>query len=73
MKITMNMSNYEIEQETVKVEYGDEILFAGWNPEIDTSCQQLQRTSTTDTQNIPASVTAEVVEQLLRKMYLYQR
>jgi len=42
MKVTMNMSNYEIEHETTEAEYGDEVLCAGWNPEIDSACQQLQ-------------------------------
>ena len=73
MNVTMNMSNYEIEPETIEVEYSDEILYAGWNPEVDSVCQQLQLVQTTEQRAMPATLTAEVVELFLRKMYSYQR
>ena len=35
MATMMNMSGYEIERETVAVEeYGDEVMYAGWNPQL---------------------------------------
>ena len=73
MNVTMNMSNYEIETETIEVEYSDEILYAGWNPEVDSVCQQLQLVPTTEQRAMPATLTAEVVELFLRKMYSYRR
>ena len=73
MNVTMNMSNYEIELETIEVEYSDEILYAGWNPEVDSVCQQLQLVPTTEQRAMPATLTAEVVELFLRKMYSYKR
>jgi len=73
MNVTMNMSNYEIEPETIEVEYSDEILYAGWNPEVDSVCQQLQLVQTTEQRAMPATLTAEVVELFLRKMYSYRR
>ena len=73
MNVTMNMSNYEIEPETIEVEYSDEILYAGWNPEVDSVCQQLQFVPTTEQRAMPATLTAEVVELFLRKMYSYRR
>jgi len=77
MKVTMNMSNYEIEHETIEAEYGDEILCAGWNPEIDSVCPQLQLelqlVPTIQQLTMPADLATEVAELFLRKMYSYQR
>jgi len=73
MIVTMNMSNYEIENETIKVEYSDEILSAGWNPEIVSVCEQLQLVPTTEQLAMPADLATEVAELFLRKMYSYQR
>jgi len=42
MSITMSSNNYEIEQDSMEAEYGDDILYIGWNPEVDSVRQQLQ-------------------------------
>jgi hypothetical protein len=35
MATTMNMSGYEIERKVAAVEeYGDEVMYAGWNPQL---------------------------------------
>lgn len=69
----MNMSSYEIEQDsTTEAEYSDDILYAGWNPEVD-SLNQEQFTPTLEQQAMPVAITTEVVELFLRKMYSYQR
>jgi len=73
MKVTMNMSNYEIRHETLESEYGDEVLFAGWNPEVDTACQLLQLVPATEQPAVPTSITTEVVALFLRKIYSLQR
>ena len=71
MTIVMNMSDYEIEREALEIGYDDEILWAGWNPEVDTVCQQLQPVPTTEKMAMPTSLTTEVVGLFLRKMYSY--
>lgn len=71
MKVTMDMSNYEIE--AVEAEYGDEILCAGWNPDVDSVCQQLQVVESGEQSAMPAPLSAEVVELFLGKMYSCQR
>ena len=73
MKITMNMSSYEIEQDSTEAEYSDDILYASWNPEVESVCQQLQLAPTLEQQTMPVAITTEVVELFLRKMYSYQR
>jgi hypothetical protein len=72
MSITINMSSYEIEQDSKEAEYSDDILFAGWNPEVDLLNQE-QLTPALEQQSMPVAVTTEVVELFLRKMYSYQR
>lgn len=73
MNITMSLSSYEIEHDSTEAEYGDDILYAGWNPEVDSVRQQLQLVPTTEQQNMPVALTTEVAELFLRKMYSYQR
>jgi hypothetical protein len=73
MKVIMDMSNCEIEYETIESEYDDEVLCSGWNPEVDSVRQQLQLVHTDDQLTMPESVATEVVELFLRKMYSYQR
>jgi len=71
MKVTMDMCNYEIE--AIETEYGEEILCAGWNPDVDSVCLQLQEVQTSEQPAMPATLSTEVVELFLRKMYSYQR
>jgi hypothetical protein len=67
MKITMDMSSYEIEQDAMESEeYGEEIMNTGWNPAVDLVCglQEIEPSA-----DVTTSVVAEIV---LRKMYSYQ-
>ena len=68
MKITMDMSSHEIEQDATEVEeYGEEIMNSGWNPAVDlvTGLQEIET---------PADVTTAVVAEIvLRKLYSYQQ
>ncbi|MGC2049521.1 MAG: hypothetical protein WA635_13050 [Gallionella sp.] len=82
MKTTMDMSSYEIEQDAMEIEYGEEILSAGWNPAVDLVCEQLLQIPTDEqialAAELPALNSAEdvctaVSEIFLRKMYSYQR
>jgi hypothetical protein len=73
MKFTMDMSNYEIECEAIEEEYGEEILSAGWNPEVESMNLQLQLVPAVDQSAMPEGLATEVAELFLRKMYSYQR
>jgi len=64
MKITMDMSSYEIEQDEIKfVEYGGENMNTVWNPAVELVCGLQEIESTADV--TPAVISAIV----LRKMY----
>jgi len=82
MKTTMDMSNYEIEQDEMEIEYGDEIMSAGWNPAVDLVCEQLLQIPSSEQMalaaelpnlNTPDDVSTAVSEIFLRKMYSFQR
>ena len=49
-----DMSCNEIEKETIAIEYGEEIMCAGWNPAINLVCEQLQEVRTIE--RIPMAV-----------------
>jgi len=70
MKITMDMSSYDIEQdENTFEEYGEEIMNTGWNPAVEMVCglQEVQEIEA------PVDVTTSVVAEIvLRKLYSYQ-
>jgi hypothetical protein len=72
LKVTMDMSNYEIEYETIDDEYCDEIMCSGWIPEVDSVCPQLQLVQTSDQSAMPEGLATEDVELFLRKMCSYQ-
>jgi hypothetical protein len=71
MTIVMNMSSYEIERvEEVVESYGDEVMYAGWNPQL----------AQTEVAHIapahpafPPSLGEADIEAFLRKMYANQR
>lgn len=73
MTIVMNMSDYEIERETLEVEYGEEIMNTGWNPEVESVHEQLQLVPTSEEMTIPDDLATVATELFLRKMYSYQR
>ncbi len=74
MSITMSMSSYEIEHDSMEAEYGAEIMCAGWNPAVDWLCQQ-QLLAPTEKQQLsmPTDLTAVIAELILAKMYACQR
>ena len=82
MGTTMDMSSYEIEQDAMEIEYGEEIMCAGWNPAVDLVCEQLLQVPAEEEMsmaaelamlNTPDEVSTAVSEIFLRKMYSYQR
>ncbi|MBI5430863.1 MAG: hypothetical protein HY938_10470 [Nitrosomonadales bacterium] len=82
MITTMNMSSYEIEQDEMETEYGEEIMCAGWNPAVELVSEQLQEVEAgelmpvaaeLDGLDTPDDVATAISEIFLRKMYSYQR
>ena len=72
MAITTNMGNYEIEADSIAAEYDDEIMCAGWTPDVSLACQYLPLESSDTHMGMPADLTTEVSELFLRRMYSYQ-
>jgi len=80
MKSTMDMSSERIEQAVIEIEYGEEILSAGWNPAVELVFELLQVPN--EEQMIAAAdlvslnsaedISAGVSEIFLKKMYAYQ-
>jgi hypothetical protein len=73
MKTTVDMSSLEIEHDSMEAEYGDDILYAGWNPDVDSVSQQLLLVPNTEQGDIPAEPTTNVAELFLGRMYTFQR
>ncbi|MGA7750158.1 MAG: hypothetical protein WCA63_08420 [Gallionella sp.] len=73
MSITISLSSCEIEHDSMEAEYGDDILYAGWNPEVDSVSQQLQLEPTTEQRDMSVAPKTKVAELFLRKMYSFQR
>ena len=74
MGSAMKMSNYEMDLDSMDEEYGDEIMSAGWNPEVDQVCQQLQLLPVGEHahMHMEAEPSPVIAELFLRRMYSYQ-
>ncbi len=71
MAITTNMSNYEIGTDSIEAAYGDEIMCAGWNPDVGLVRQELIESS--DTHRVmPTDLVMGNSELFLEKMYASQ-
>jgi hypothetical protein len=68
----MDKGNQDIERDSMEAEYGDDILYAGWNPEVDLMSQQLQLVLNTEQRDISAESATKAAEQFLGKMYFFQ-
>jgi hypothetical protein len=73
MSVSMSLSSYEIEHDSMEEEYSDDILYAGWNPEIDLLSQQLQLVQATEQADESSSISDKVAELFLRRMYSFPR
>ena len=73
MTIVMNMSDHEIERGALEVEYEEEIMNSGWNPDVELVQEQLQLVPTDERMTIPDDLATISAELFLRKMYSYQR
>ncbi len=66
-----NKNNPEIEHDSMDMEYGEEVMCAGWNPSVDLVPQQHLSLPTERQMNILADLAA--AEMYLKKMYSCQR
>ncbi|MFA6014184.1 MAG: hypothetical protein WC742_03885 [Gallionellaceae bacterium] len=71
MTRVMNMSTYVVEEPSPA--YDDEVMLAGWNPELQLAMQQYEVTLNDKHTLLPASLVNADVETFLQKMYAYQR
>ncbi len=73
MAIVMNMSGYEVEREVVVAEeYGDEVMCAGWNPQL--ALVSERSAAAADKQEaFPRELANADADAFLQKMYQYQR
>ena len=71
MTIVMNMGSYEIERvEEVVETYGDELMYAGWNPQL---AQTEVAPIAPGHAAFPPSLAEADIEAFLHKMYANQR
>jgi len=70
MAIVMNMSSYVVEEETG---YDDEVMSAGWNPQLELATQQHVVTLMDKHAALPASLANVDADSFLQKMYACQR
>jgi hypothetical protein len=73
MSITLSLSSYEIEHDSMEEQYSDDILYAGWNPEVDLVSQQIQLAPTIEQRDDSTSLSTKVVELFLRRTYSFPR
>lgn len=71
MTRVMNMSTYVVEEPSPT--YDDEVMLAGWNPELQLAVQQYEITLNNRHTTIPASLLNADAETFLQSMYAYQR
>ncbi|OIR03338.1 hypothetical protein GALL_146100 [mine drainage metagenome] len=72
MTTTMNTSGYEIERETgADGEYGDEVMYAGWNPQLASAGNQ--PVGEDKHPALPGELATVDIDAFLQKMYKYQR
>lgn len=72
MKTKMDMSSLEIEPDSME-EYGDDILYAGWNPEVGSVNQQLKLAKAAEQQDMSAASRPKVAESLPGRIYSSQQ
>jgi hypothetical protein len=70
MAITTNMSDYKTA--SIEAEYGDEVMCAGWCPDVGLACQHLSPEPSDTHMAMPADLATEVPESFLQRMYSYQ-
>jgi hypothetical protein len=71
--IRMNLGSYSIENEALQAEeYGDEVMYAGWNPQVAVASQQPHLLNDRHVDLLAGLVNLDV-DTFLQKMYEFQR
>ena len=70
MAIMMSMSSYGID--SMDTAYDDEIMCAGWNPDVDLAYHYLPFELSDTRTGMQADLVTEIPELFLRRMYSYQ-
>ena len=73
MSIEMNISNYEMERDSMEAEYGDEVMCVGWNPAVELVTQQQTFASNPKPTTMPAYLATANAELFLKRIYSSQR
>ena len=77
MSTRTSQNSNQIAQDAIEADYGDDILYAGWNPEVDSVSRQLNiapaGNGADQSSTHSADLTAKFAELFLRKMYSFQR
>ena len=68
MAVVMNMSSYEIERDPMEAEYGEEIMYAGWNPAVALAYQQQMVAPANRQMPMPADLATVNAELFLQRM-----
>lgn len=71
MSISTSLSSKEIDQDRLDAEYTDDILYSGWNPDVNSVSQQLQLSSTTEQRGALDAPATKVAELFLTRMYSF--
>jgi hypothetical protein len=72
MTIVMDMSSCKIERDDGD-EYGEEVLYAGWNPALDLACRPSACAASGAPMVMPPELATADMELFLRNMYACQR
>lgn len=73
MTFSMNMSDYTAETDAFGSEYSDEVMYAGWNPDISLLKSQHQFRELAEVRtSLPVHLAMEDAALFLERMYTYQ-
>ena len=68
MNILMNMNGHNVEDTSLESEYGEEVMFAGWNPDITLLLSQHHPRVLAE-ESFPVDLATEDAGMFLQKMY----
>ena len=70
MNISMNMNGHDVEQGTIDSEYSEEVMFAGWNPDVSLLMyQHHSRVLAEEQSSLPVDLALEDAGLFLQSMY----
>jgi hypothetical protein len=73
MDINMNMSSHETESGLTETEYDDEVMCAGWIPDVALMCQLQPFESTNKLTNNSSDLATVNADLFMQRVFAYQR